>query len=427
MKKQILLSIVTVFLTAAFAQETNFSGHLSTMWGIYAPGTKNAGDFSTGTTKLSGTLETFMGNGTALAEGSLAYNCVNKTFEYSIDEAYIDYSTANWGFRIGNQKVAWGKADGVQITNSVLPSNSTSLYLEDDSLAINAARISYTNAAFTIDCYWIPFFRGNALPLEEGNPLRNALIPSNVTMNVMGSAVNLPVTLGTLEEPAVKIENGEYGFKASTYLSYCDLSIYGFYGWDKTPLMKYNLTTQGGLPSGIKINGEYKRIGMIGLDAAFPVKETVIRCETAFFPNRSFQSSTEYFMKTGEVSIKQNQIMALVGIDWMPEEWTITAQYYFDLIVDKSAGIQRENAYTHGSTLSISKSFLQDTLELNLSGIIGFNAFDSAINFSAKYSLSDQIKLTAGTNIFLPGFEKDGNYGVFKDLSSVFIKCQYNF
>lgn len=409
MKKISVLIVTTLFITTAFAQEINFSGNLSTMWGITAPGTENAGDFSAGNTDFTGTMEAYMGDGTLFAEGTIGYNAITDSFEYGINEAYIDYSSSNWGFRIGQQKAAWGKADGINITNSVFPSDSSSLFTDDSSLAINGARVSLSGTSFTVDAYWLPFFKGNKLPLEENNPLRKAILPSSVN-------------LGKLYTPELKIKNGEYGIKISGYLPFCDLSVYGFYGWDKTPLMNYTIDA-----SGITVNGEYKSMGMAGFDAAIPISETVLRLEAAFFPERSFQTSTEYTMITGENSIKQNQLMALAGLDWMPSGWTLTAQYYCDVLFNKSENLQREEAYTHGATLSISKSLLQETLELSLSGMLGLNNFDSVINFETKYSLSDQIKISGGTYVFLPGPEKDGDYGAFKDLSTIFLKCQYSF
>lgn len=429
-KSFITILLITVPLTA---QEIKFSGDLSSTWGVTAPGTENAGDFILGKTDFTSTLEVYQGDGTAFAEAAISYDATTQELDCDISEAYIDYSSSSWGFRIGAQKAVWGKADGVDITNSVFPKNSTSLFADDSSLSINAARLSFSGSFFTIDGYWIPFFKGNKLPLEESNPLRKAIIPTNVTMNIMGKNLELPVNIGNLKSPELKLKNGEFGLKASSYLSFCDLSVYGFYGWDKTPLINYEVSTamhpvlNMPIPSAITINGTYERITMLGFDAAFPIGETVLRIEDAYFPERAFQASVESIMTGSEILVKQHQIMGLAGIDWMPSGWTITAQYYYDVIINKSDKLEREDFYTHGSTLSISKTFLQETLELSLSGMVGFNAFDSVINFQGKYSLTDQLKLSAGCYVFLPGPEKDGTYGAFKDLSTIFIKCQYSF
>ncbi len=424
--RRIISVILTVVMGAAgFAQEINFSGELSTMWGVTAPGTKNAGNLSVGNTDFTGTIEAYQGNGTLLVEGTVNYNALQNQLNFRLGEAYIDYSTANWGFRIGNQKNVLGKADGINITNSVFPEDSTSLFSSDSSIPVTAAKISFSGDFFNIDALWIPFFKGTTLPLQEGSPLKNAMLPSQVAIPGVGS---VPVKIGTLQTPELALKNGEYGLKLSGYFSLCDVSLYGFYGWDKMPLMNYSLQfTNPPIPDAIKIDGEYSRLAMVGADAAFPIGATVLRMEGAYFPNRKMQTSAEKILSGGESGLTQHQIMALAGIDWMPSSWTLTAQYYCDVVLNKSDSLERKETYNHGATLSVSRTFLQETLEVSFSGLVGLNNFDSALSLEGKYSLTDQIKLSAGTYVFLPGLEKDGTYGKLKDLSTIYLRAQYSF
>lgn len=422
-----ILTMGTVLLATSIisAQEIQFSGDLSAMWGVNTRGTDLLADFTVGETNFTGTVEAYQGDGSVFAEGTITFNALTNTPSFDLNEAYIDYSSAFWGIRLGLQQIAWGKADGINITNVVFPEDSSKLYQGDGPLGINALRFSLNGNTWTCDALWIPVTRGTVLPLNEGNKLKEILIPSSIDFPGLGS---IPVTIGSIDTPEVTLKNSEYGLKLSGYLSFCDISLYGFYGWDKTPLMNYALIiTNPPYPDAIKISGEYSRLAMIGIDAAFPIGATVLRLETAFFPDRKFQSSAESILNGNECGISQNQIMALTGIDWMPSGWTITAQYYCDAILNKSDNLERENAFVHGATLSISKTLLQETLELSFSGLIGLNDFDSAMTFETNYSLTDQIKLSAGTYIFLPGPQNDGTYGKFKDLSTFFIKGQYKF
>lgn len=426
MNRKIFVNVIFLFLAGmCFAQEINFSGKLGTMWGVTAPWTVNAGDFVVGDTGFTGTLEAYQGNSTLYIEGNVNYNALNNQLDFDLGEAYIDYADSNWGFRIGNQKVVWGKADGINITNSVFPEDSTSLFSDDSSLSVTAAKLSFSGNFFNIDALWIPFFRGTDLPLEDGSLLRDAMIPSQVAISGVGT---IPVKIGTLQTPEMALKNGEYGLKFSGYFSLCDVSLYGFYGWDKMPLMNYSfIITNPPVPDAVKIDGEYSRLAMIGADAAFPIGATVLRLEAAYFPNRKMQASAETILGGGETGISQHQIMALAGLDWMPSDWTITAQYYCDVILKKTENLERKEAYKHGITLSVSKTFLQETLEVSFSGLVGLNNFDSALNLEGLYSLTDQMKLSAGAYVFLPGPDEDGTYGKIKDLSTVYIKAQYSF
>lgn len=431
MKRGILFGVLLAVLgSIGFAQEIDFSGTLGTDLGAYAPGTQNAGDFLVGKIDFTGAIEAYAGNGTLFIEGNVENDFISDSLSFDLSEAYIDYSDSFWGVRIGKQKVAWGKADGISITNSVFPEDSSSLNNDDNSVAIKALRLSFNGNSFTVDGFVIPFFTGTKLPLEKNNPLRKAILPESITVSQGGNDFVLPVNIGELSTPELNLANMEFGLKASGYFSSCDLSVYGFYGWDKTPVLNYQINTvlhpvyNVEVPESLTVNGEYKRLCMAGFDIAVPVGPVVLRGESAFFFNRAFQSSSNAIMNGKENFVNQNQMMALAGFDWMPSGWTITAQYYCDVIFNKSSDIERANSFEHGATLNISKSLLNDTLELSFTGVVGFNDFDSMISASMKYMLSDQIGISAGTNIFLAGLE-NGTYGNYKDLSSIYINVDY--
>ncbi len=448
MKKQILISTFALVSLLPLAADggIEFSSTLETQWGIGAPWTDSencAGRFSLGTTSLTGKLDAYYGNSSAFAELTFSHDALDGDFfsdglSISLNELWIDYTDSFWGIRVGRQKAAWGKADGIDITNVLCPSDMSSLQAmtsDDGKLAVDAIRLSLNGNSFTADAWWIPFFTPASLPLNEGNSLRKYVVPQNVEYPVpaMGTTLTLPVTISRLEKPELALWNGEYGLKLSGYFSALDVSLYGFFGWDDIPLLDYGMTFSApSVPDGINVSGEYKRMGMIGADAALPLGETVLRLEAAFFPMRHFQKSAESIIQNqmtgtdGEYSEKHNELSALAGLDWMPSGWTLTAQYYCDVVFGNLDSLERSDAYTHGATVSVSKSLVNETLELSLAGVIGLNDFDSMISPSVKYSLSDQISLSGGAYIFMPGPDRDGKYGAYKNLSSIFIGAKFS-
>ena len=124
---------------------------------------------------------------------------------------------------------------------------------------------------------------------------------------------------------------------------------------------------------------------------------------------------------------KRNELSALAGIDWMPSGWTLTAQYYCNLVFGSLESLERSEAYNHGATVSLSKSLLNETLELSFAGLLGLNDFDSMLNPSVSYSLSDQLNIGADVLIFIPGPKKDGQYGAYKDYSSICLNAKFSF
>ncbi len=413
MKRILLISGILFAAAGLFAEGgIEFSGEVSARGGVAAPWTADdsAGRFTMGELSFTGTIDAYYDNSSALAEGSVVYDAVNNLLDYSVDELWVDYTESFWGIRIGRQKAAWGKADGIDITNVLCPTDMSSLAAmtaDDNKLGVDAVRFSLSGNQFTADAYWIPIFTPALLPEEMTGQLE-------------------------IEKPETAIWNGEYGLRVSGYFSTLDVSLYGFYGWDDNPFVNYAMDFQTTPPS-VFASGSYERMAMIGADAALPIGETVLRLEAAFFPQRYFQKKSDSviaeIMTSGEAdsSEKHNQLSALAGIDWMPEGWTLTAQYYCDYVFGDLEPLERTDAFTHGATISVTKSLVNETLEVGFSGLLGFNDFDSMLSPSVKYSLSDQISVGAEAFIFIPGPERDGKYGTYKDLSSLCLKAKFSF
>ncbi len=452
------VSLFAALIMPLAAQDVTFSGDVETSWGAGALWTNSdttAGRFTLGNTAFTGEIDAWMDNSSAFAEGTVSYDATRAgsgALGFSLGELWVDYTDSSWGIRIGRQKDAWGAADGITITNVICPDDMSSFAAmtgDNSKLAVDAALLSVSGDSFTADVWWIPFFTPSALPLDEGNPLRRFVVPESVQFPVGGTTLTLPISIGSLKKPEVAIWNGEHALKASGYFSAFDVSFYAFYGWDDTPLLDYTVSyTAGGggtpVPSGITVSGSYERMAMIGADTSIPLGETVLRLETAFFPQRRLQKSAEKIITekmtaaataaaTGTTPAavatfeKRDELSALAGIDWMPSGWTITAQYYCDVVFGNLDALDRAAAYTHGATVSVSKSFLDETLEASIAVVIGFNDFDCMISPSVKYSLSDQISVSGGAYIFTPGSDKDGQYGAYKDLSTFYASAKFSF
>lgn len=409
----------------------DFSGKVESHWGFSVPWTDSetdAGRATIGNTSVTGKIDAFCGNSSAYIEGTAGYEAsqvFDTGFYAKLKEAWVDYSSGSWGFRIGRQKVAWGKSDGIDITNIICPDDKSSVSAvvsDDKKLAIDACRISYSKDSFTVDAYWIPFFTPTALPYK------------NIDFN----------------RPETAIWNGEYGLKISGYFSAFDVSLYGFYGWDSLPIINYTpvyaaaIPSDPASPSAIYIDGIYKRVMMIGVDAAVPVGQTVLRFETAFFPERHFQKNSSLIVQEKitalatalssgrqpeevDSSLTRNELSYLIGLDWMPSDWTITVQYFGKYVFGSLDELDRKNNYVHGATYNVSKKFMNELLELSVSGIIEFNEMDAVVMPAISYSVSDEIKVSGGAYLFIPGPAENGTYGVYKKYSSFFIKAEYNF
>ena len=407
---------------------------------------KNAGGFLLGNLRLDGSLKIYEGDASAFIDGFLMGDAIgsqssfqaadfvsdNGAFRLRLKEAWMDYDGGFWALRIGRQSTAWGKADGLQVADVLCPKDENTLLAReyaDSRLSVDAARLTFKNDAFVFDAYWIPFFAPSALPLAEKNPLKKVMIPKSVSLVAGGTIPVAQVTKGNFELPDLSLENSEFAARLAAFFPFADFSLYGFYGFDREPCLAYKLVRDSvGNPQALSVNGSYKRMLMVGADAAIPIKEVVLRLEAAVFPQRTFAASAKEQLMGAEKFREKTQLVALAGFDWTQSGWTITGQYYLDALLDGSSHLDRDS-YRHQTSLSVSKAFFQETLDISLAWLFGLNDFDSMIKVQAKYSVTDSIALSLGSDLFINGPDKDkkGFYGAYQELSAIWLKAEYNF
>lgn len=429
-----IIGIIQLSVFSVFAQDISFRGKLSTEAGVGLPYTDdNAGKFLLNRTVFESEIKHSSDMCSLFFDGSITYDGLqalsetntldyvsgNNSVSIKLKEAWFDYNVNSFSIRVGRQITAWGKADEIQVSDILCPKDCSTLIASDYSdsrLGIDAIRFSYSGESVVVDAFWIPFFTPSSLPLADGNPLKAIEFPTayeDYTVNDISSS--------NISLPDMEIQSSEFALKLSTYLSFADFSLYGFYGWDDLPFMEY--TTDG---STISIDGQYHRMAMFGADAAIPISAIVLRFEAAFFPQRYFSTKPELQLLSDErTTVRKNQLIALAGIDWTPALFTITAQYYADILFG-DVGLLERDAFTHQITLSVERSFMNENLTISFSGALGLTDFDSAIEAEIAYNLTDQIHLSAIADFYTEGRE-DGDFGAYKDLSSVTLKGVYSF
>lgn len=442
------------FAATVCAQETVFLGSLTSQAGVGLPNTHhNKGDFLLGQTIFDGTIKSYLDEamvyvngqivhdalGAQSTNGSSAFVADDGTYALKLREAYFDWKGEMIALRIGRQIVSWGKADDIQITDVLNPRDETNVVASDyneSKLGIDAVRLSLLTEKTQVDAYWIPFFTPSILPLAKGNPLHSRVFPEEVD----GIGINYPEKYDDFELPKKRLSKSELALRASTYTSVADLSLYGFYGWDDLPLIRYNPNIVFGdgedMPAtsySIDVTGEYKRMYMIGADAAIPAGDFVFRLEGAYFPKRHFQTDVnsqlfKYSEDSRPASKRKNQVLGLAGLDWTPSGgWTITAQYVADAVIDYDSDIERKK-FEHQATMSIEKSILNETLTIMASGALDLWDFSTASELELDYKLTDAITLSLIGDLYLEGPDgKEGLYGEYRDYSSVTFKGKMSF
>ncbi len=403
-----LVIILTLLPMFVYAQEDEidyiFNGFVDTYHSVRS---KSPNDFMSSRSRLRTELNITKGKTSMFASLNSIYNkIVEEETKIELHEAYFQYSDSHWDFKAGRQIIIWGVADGIRITDLVSPMDYTEFLArdyDDIRIPVNAFRLKYLNNNFTFEAVYLPVSSFFKLPLSEKNPW-SLFQSSEMYLN------------HDLEHfPEKKLANGEFGTRFSFFMSGIDFSFSAFHTWNKIPILNQTFSQNYDT---LNICGMYKRMDMIGMDFSFPIRQFVVRGETALFFDELQQAAM------GNENVNRNSAHFLFGLDWYPGgEWTVTGQYSHKYIADYTNVIEADENSSL-ATLGITKKILRSTLKLSTFGYYDLSNKGMFNRISADYSLTDQIYITAGYDWFKGD---KGMFGFYKNNSEYWVKAKFSF
>ncbi|AAS12525.1 MULTISPECIES: hypothetical protein [Treponema] len=394
--------------------------------------------------------EVLAGSAYAFLSASAEYNYRNPARTgFKLNEAYFRYSGEIWDLSFGRQLINWGQADGFSLTN-VLSAKDSSAFLalssDDTKLASDSIRLRFFHDIFTFEAVAVPFFTPNKLPrfgFENGakNDLYHIDTPDTFDMQTPLGTITAPIEYTKTESTKPKMfTDTEAAARLSFFLPGIDFSVSGFYGWDKNPRFTksgYVKLNAMNLPEKafITLNQEYYRIGMAGIDAAIPTDDVTIRLESAWIGGRYFEPKNQNpsfgipningVPLTFDPAVCKHQLLALAGLDWIKNSWTLSAQYFEDLILNHKNDIERP-IHKGFVSLNISKTFLRDTLKLSASGAVDINYGSTFSTYAVDYSLTDNMHVILGGDLYTKGYDGKGDFAQLNKISSIWVKGRFN-
>lgn len=410
--------------------EFNFGGKLETAHGLRWNSGKNKGaeySLSRSIAQIKG--EVLAGSSYAFLSASAEYNYRNPLRTgFKLNEAYFRYSGEIWDLSFGRQIINWGQADGFTLTD-VLSAKDSSAFIalssDDTKLASDSIRLRFFHDIFTFEAVAVPFFTPNKLPLfsfEDG--AKNALFCIELPDEHTEGSITIPIKYTKTENEKPKMfTDSEAAARLSFFLPGIDFSVSGFYGWDKNPKFtkKGEVKVLNGIPTFvITLNQEYYRIGMAGIDAAIPAGDVTVRLESAWIGGRHFNPKLII-----EQPKPKHQLLMLAGLDWNKSSWFISAQYFEDLILNHKDDIERP-IHKGFVSLNISKTFLRETLKLSASGAIDINYGSTFSTYAVDYSLTDNMHIILGGDIYTKGYDGKGEFAPLNKISSLWLKGKFS-
>jgi hypothetical protein len=390
------------------AQTLDFSGFIDS---YHAVRLRPPNDFMSSRSRLRAELKANQGNSWLFASLNANHNYLlpSRTC-IELREAYFDYTAKNWDLRIGRQIIIWGVSDGLRITDLISPLDLTEFLArdyDDIRIPVDAVKWRYMDNVIKLELVFIPIFQTYIIPDDPDNPWA-ITYPSDGPEIIVAPAIR----------PEKSLKNSEIGGRLSFYLPGFDLSVSGLYTWNKLPVYERNFTPAHDT---LVLVPNHFRYSMVGLDFSRPQGSFVIRGEGAMYSAEPL--STDLLNQTNPV-LKKTTMSYLVGLDWYPgSNWTLTGQFSQKLILLWEDQLE-DPKNTKIATLGITRKLFRSTLSASAFGYIDLTNKGMFARTSLDYSLSDQIHLIAGVDIF---HGDAGIFGAYKNNSEFFIKAKYNF
>jgi hypothetical protein len=346
----------------------------------------------------------------ARVKGDFILDHVAEELDVALREAYLDYTTGNFDFRLGRQIVTWGVGDLLFI-NDVFPKDYVSFFsgrpLEYLKIGVDALRTGYSSELVNAEFLVIPFFEPNNLPTPERflffDPFSD--VPSREN-----------------EEPATTLENTQLALRLYRRIKDFDVSAYAYRGFWLTPSMKPD-----DLSSPTRVITFYPELSVYGLSAQRSALGGVLSFETGYYQSREDEGGKDPF-------IPNSQIRFLIGYQrqiW--EDFTIGAQYYSEIMQDYTAylnslppGFPALKEYRDIVTLRLEQFLKNQTLRLSLFTFYSPADNDYFIKPQVSYNFTDNLSTTLGANII--GGEKDTMFfGQFDKNDNIYLWIRYDF
>jgi hypothetical protein len=300
-------------------------------------------------------------------------------------EAYAQTAVGEFDLRVGRQITVWGRADKVNPTDAW----STRDYIllvpndEDQRLGVASLQATWNQGAYRVIGLWQPEWRSPVLPIP---PLPRGISLQNV---------------------APSHPDGQFGIKLDHSGQGVDWSVSYAHSISRTP--DFAIVSQGS--PGTSIGLLYRHVEVIGADAAVPVGQYGLRAEIAYTKTGNHGGNDPF--------AQNNNVFAVFGVErTFAGELNVNAQYLyrrtFDLrdpdsnaapdirllALEERLLSNQLATNTHGASLRINYKAWNETLEMELAGVVWFKNGDTASRPKVTYAFTDRVKGILGGEIY---------------------------
>lgn len=313
--------------------------------------------------------------------------------DLSIREWYIDTEINDSFWRIGKQQVVWGQADGLKVLDVVNPQSFREFILDE------------------FDDSRIPLWMLNVeIPIGEEDSLQVIWIP-DLTYHEFAEAgtsfqITSPLFVPGIEDglsvvgfnqrkPSSILLDGDIGLRYSMFYEGWDLTFNYLYHYHDSPVLYQQFDGFG-----ITIESRYERNHLIGATASNVFGDFTLRTEVGYSTDTFHQLDVPSSVVDTNGIFQSAEFSSVIGLDWQGLEDTfISLQWFQSHLFDYDNQVVRPQTNNIASFL-YKQTFQNETLELNILSLYGFDQKDTSIQLELSYMLEDNLKVWIGSDLF---------------------------
>ena len=299
-------------------------------------------------------------------------------YETNTKEAFLQMSFGNTSIKLGMQNMIWGEADGGAITDVISPRDYSELFfisLEESRIGQMMVVLDQYTEIGDWSLFYIPDPKFNAYPKE-------------------GTAYYVGIPEISTDE-----KETEYGVR-----------------WKKT----FGKSDIAFMMASLIENSVVNRYSMVGTTFNYARGNFLYKGEIAHKTSKSFYNA--YYQ-----IIKKDVLDAALGAEYSPGgTYTLGLEAVNSHIADWEEGLQSVKEDTSSTTLTWSKTYLNEDLSLNWMSSFGNSMKMIMHSLRTSYKWNDN--LTFELNAFYPDIRDEASeYWVYRDQKQIALKFQVQF
>ena len=334
-------------------------------------------------------------------------------------EFYFEWHWRKTYVNIGKQQVVWGNADGLKVLDVVNPQTFREFILDDfaDSrIPLWTVNLQLPLWRNTLQLVWIPDQTYTDLPepgsvYEFTSPL---LIPQ--------APPDIPVESSPVEKPDQFFKDSDVGIKLSGFQWGWDFSLNYLYHYEDNPVFYRTIDVSPTGQVSVRVQPRHERSDLLGGTFSRAFGDLTLRGELGYFSHQFFVNNDP---DDPDGILDTHEVRYVVGLDWYGlTDTRISVQWFESHIGDDEPGVFRDRRET-SLTLQYNRTFLNDTLEVDVLWLYSENRHDGLIRPRLSYDINDGVSAWIAGDRFYG--DNEGFYGQFDDNDRVLLGVAINF